>query len=146
MAGMLRLRLLWIGKTKNAAAAAWGEEYLRRAQRFASLGHEELGPRAAQASLLRHAASGRLWLFTPGGRSLDSPAFANWLQRECTRGGKEVVFAIGGADGFSPEVIAQAAGSLSLSALTFSHELARVMALEQIYRALTILNGHPYPR
>ncbi|MGN6593961.1 MAG: 23S rRNA (pseudouridine(1915)-N(3))-methyltransferase RlmH [Terriglobales bacterium] len=145
----MKLGLAWVGKTKLPGVAAGTEEYVRRLggfQRYAAFRVVELGGRDPQAALLRDAASARLWLCDPAGRTFTSPDFARWLERESQAHPQhEILLAIGGADGFSPAVTAAAAGRISLSPLTFSHELARLMALEQLYRALAILTGHPYP-
>ena len=142
----MRLRVIWIGKTRNAAARAWSDEYLQRIRRFARIEAEELTDRDPEATLLRRAEGARLVLLEPGGRSFDSPAFARYLEEQFARDGREPLLAIGGAEGFSDEVRQHAQQRISLSALTFSHELARVMLLEQIYRACTILANHPYAK
>jgi len=145
----MRIRAAWIGKSKHPAACAWTEEYLTRLQGFArraTVAGEELAGRDPQAKLLERAQGARLWLCDPGGRTFTSPEFAKFLEREAAAAGnREIVIAVGGADGFSAPIQAAAAGKLSLGALTLSHELARVVLLEQLYRALAILSGHPYP-
>lgn len=79
-----------------------------------------------------------------GRQPAGSVALANWLQGLLNRGTRKVVFVIGGSYGFSPEVYARANEKLSLSALTFSHQMVRLIFVEQLYRAFTILNGEPY--
>ena len=74
-------------------------------------------------------------------RSLD---FAAWLEKQLSGGGKSLVFVIGGAYGFSEDVLARANGKVSLSKMTFSHQLVRTVFAEQLYRAFTILKGEPY--
>lgn len=81
-------------------------------------------------------------VFDPRGRQLDSRGLARLIEEA----GRDMDFYIGGADGFAECFRNQADCVLSLSEMTFSHELARVVAAEQIYRAFTIMNGHPYPR
>lgn len=145
---LMRLGIVWVGKTKYPATSAWTEEYLRRLRGFARFaavtGAELAGPRPQQA-LLARARGARLWLLDPAGRSFDSPAFAQFLERQAAAHNQELLLAVGGPDGFDPEVAAAAAGRISLSPLTLSHELARLVALEQVYRALAILTHHPYP-
>jgi 23S rRNA (pseudouridine1915-N3)-methyltransferase len=80
------------------------------------------------------------------GKQMNSEAFAAWLRRERDEGRQLVIFAIGPADGWSPESRSRAGILLSLGAMTMAHELARVVVCEQVYRALTILKGHPYHR
>ena len=70
--------------------------------------------------------------------------FASWIETQLSAGGKNLCFAVGGAYGFSDEVRSRAQGSISLSKMTFSHQMVRVLFAEQLYRAFTILNGEPY--
>jgi 23S rRNA (pseudouridine1915-N3)-methyltransferase len=103
----------------------------------------EINPRRFDL-FARHAASRKIFL-DPAGRRLDSAGFIQLVeQAEIT--GQDLVFLIGGHDGLPPEWKPRADLLLSLSSMTFPHELARVMLAEQIYRALTTLRGHPYPR
>jgi 23S rRNA (pseudouridine1915-N3)-methyltransferase len=78
------------------------------------------------------------------GSEYPSVEFADWLQRKLCGSGKRLVFVIGGAYGFSPAVYAAAHERLSLSKMTFSHQMIRLLFVEQLYRAATILNGLPY--
>lgn len=142
----MRLRVIWIGKTRNAATRAWGDEYVQRIRRFARIETEELTDREPEATLLRRAEGARLVILEPDGRSFDSPAFARYLDDQFAQDGRELILAIGGAEGFSAPVRQRAQQRISLSGMTFSHELARVMLLEQIYRACTILANHPYAK
>ena len=85
-----------------------------------------------------------LILLDSRGRQLSSEAFASWIGARRDEGAQHLVFAIGPADGWSPEALKRANLALSLGTLTLAHALARVVAAEQIYRAFTILAGHPY--
>lgn len=85
-----------------------------------------------------------LWILTREGRPLDSPGLARLLDERRLHALPPVALAIGGAFGFSPEVEARAVQTLSLSAMTLPHELARLVLVEQLYRAGTILRGEPY--
>lgn len=90
-----------------------------------------------------------LVLLDEHGKQMGSEAFAAWLGREREDGRQWIVFAVGPADGWSRKTGQPAAGGamlLSLSSMTLPHELARVMICEQVYRALSILKGHPYHR
>lgn len=119
-------------------------EFERRIRHFVRFETEELAGRDPQAALLRRAAKARLFLLDPGGTQLDSPQFAAWLERQLAVPSTELLLAVGGADGFESAVHARADGRISLSPLTFSHALARLVLFEQLYRALATLNHHPY--
>ena len=101
-----------------------------------------------EAKALRAAIppGARLVLFDEGGKSLSSTAFAAEIGRSRDAGLPALVLAIGGPDGHDPTLIAEAALVLAFGAMTWPHQLVRIMAAEQIYRALTILAGHPYHR
>ena len=78
------------------------------------------------------------------GTSFSSLGFSSFIQKRFNQGGKSLVFIIGGAYGFSDEVYAKADGKISLSEMTFSHQMIRMLFFEQVYRGLTILKGEPY--
>ena len=88
--------------------------------------------------------SDTLVLLDEHGRELRSVEFASELSAMMSRGGKDMVFAIGGAYGFSPAVYNRADRKLSLSRMTFSHQMVRTIFAEQLYRAFTIMRGEPY--
>jgi 23S rRNA (pseudouridine1915-N3)-methyltransferase len=143
----MKIAVIWVGKTRAGWARAATEEYVARLagfRRLAAVEGVELSGRDPEAALLRRAGDGRLWLLDPTGQGLDSGHFQRFLAREAGAN-RELALAVGGADGFGPEVRAAAAGRISLSPLTLSHALARVALLEQVYRALTAMAGHPYP-
>jgi 23S rRNA (pseudouridine1915-N3)-methyltransferase len=143
----MNIAVVWIGKTRPVWARAATDEYLSRLaafRRLAAVEGLELSGRDPEAALLRHAKDGRLWLLDPAGKTLDSSQFQRFVAREAGAN-RELILAVGGADGFSPAVRAAAAGRISLSPLTLSHALARVALLEQVYRALAAMAGHPYP-
>ena len=95
--------------------------------------------------ILCHAAPGdTLILLDEHGREFRSLELASWLEKQLGSGARNLLFVIGGAYGFSPEVYARANGKLSLSRMTFSHQMVRVIFAEQLYRACTILKGEPY--
>ena len=86
----------------------------------------------------------KLILLDVKGKDLDSIAFSNYLQKFMNSGIKRLVFVIGGPYGFSQEVYNKAQGKLSLSKMTFSHQMIRLFFVEQLYRAFTILRNEPY--
>ena len=141
------MQIAWIGKTKEPAIQSLSAEYLKRISRYVQTDSHEL---SAESTLLKLAdrASGRtapvLILLDARGRQFTSEEFANLLRDQQDRGTQNLLFGIGPADGFSDEARAAADLILSFGKMTLAHELARVVLLEQIYRAFTILKGHPY--
>ncbi len=143
----MKLKIAWIGKTKESAIQSLTAEYLKRLMRYAEVEGVELRDEAAllqfaagkSHSKQRHA----LILLDSRGRQMSSEEFAEFLQEQMDRAAP-VVFAVGAADGFSPEARTAASTVISLGKITLAHELARVVLLEQLYRAFTILQGHPY--
>jgi 23S rRNA (pseudouridine1915-N3)-methyltransferase len=113
------------------------EEYIKRSGRFATCEMREIHP--ARFDPWAKHPSARKILLDPAGKALDSKKLTALFDRD-------LVFAIGGADGLPPAWKERVDLLVSLSALTMPHELARVVLAEQIYRALTTLRGHPYPR
>lgn len=100
----------------------------------------------AQLLLKNRAPGGLLVALDEKGKSLSSETFADWIGRERDRGTAAIHFVLGGADGLAPEVRKDADLVLSFSPLTWPHQLARILLAEQLYRATTILSGHPYHR
>ncbi len=141
--GGVRIWLYYIGKPRDRHANAMVEEYVRRISRYARCEMSELKPGRADPWVKQPSAS--KILLDPGGRALDSAGFAALLQR-AEREGRDLVFVVGGAEGLPADWRARADLLLSLSPMTFPHELARVVLAEQIYRAFAALRGHPYPR
>ena len=139
----VKLRVAWIGKTKDAAIRSLTDEYLKRISRYADAQGLEL---ASEAALLRQVekSRGTLVLLDSRGKQISSEDLAAFLAEHQNRGTQALIFAVGGADGFSDETRKSAATQLSLGRMTLAHELARVVLLEQLYRAFTILKGHPY--
>lgn len=100
---------------------------------------------AARLHGLRDSGA-RIVVLDETGKSLTSQAFSDLMAHERDSGTRELVFAIGGADGHDPAVLDGAAAILSFGRMTWPHQLARIMLAEQLYRAATILAGHPYHR
>ncbi len=143
----MRIRLIFLGKTRRAEIRSLVEDYLARIRRFAPVEAIELREgSAAAARKLEFESGATVVLLDAAGKPLNSESFARWLGDLRDRGARELIFLCGDAEGF-PEVIRRRATTkLSLSPLTFSHELARAVLAEQLYRAFTILAGHPYPK
>jgi len=139
----LKIWLYFIGKPKDAHANALAADYVKRASRYAPVEMAEIRPDRGDP-FSRHPTAKKI-LLDPGGRILDSSAFAGLFSDAGMRG-HDLLFAIGGHDGFPAGWRERADMLLSLSAMTLPHELARAVIAEQIYRAFTIMRGHPYPR
>ncbi|MBI3210147.1 MAG: 23S rRNA (pseudouridine(1915)-N(3))-methyltransferase RlmH [Candidatus Solibacter usitatus] len=139
----MKIHLLYIGKARDKHSNAIAEEFLKRSSRWAQCEMREVDPRRYDLAA-RHAQARRV-LLDPAGKAMDSAAFAA-LVKQCELDARDLVFVIGGADGLPSEWRSAGDRFLSLSAMTFPHELARAMLAEQIYRALATLRGHPYPR
>jgi 23S rRNA (pseudouridine1915-N3)-methyltransferase len=154
----MRLRILWEGKTKDAHLRAIQEDLAGRIEHFTDLRLEELPtPRGTfkacqsrlstgERALLEKLRGATKVVLDERGREWTSQQFAEWLGLEGVRGTRELAFLIGGPDGFSVAFRQKADLLLALSRLTLTHDWARTLLLEQIYRAFTILRGYPYPR
>ena len=138
----MKIHLYFIGKPRDQHANAMAEEYLRRVSRYAKAEMTEI--RGRMDPWVKHASAYTVCL-DPTGKRLDSPDFTAMVAR-AEREARDLVFVVGGADGLPPGWSEQADLLLSLSPMTWPHELARAMLAEQIYRAYTTLRGHPYPR
>jgi len=146
----MRIRLLMLGKTRRPEIRALLDDYAGRIRRFAELEMREL---REDSPAVRHGgrrieltAGASVVLLDARGKEFSSEQFARWLGGCRDRGVREMVFLCGAAEGFPDSLARRATMKMSLSPLTFSHELARVMLAEQIYRALAQLAGHPYPK
>ena len=143
----MKLKVAWIGKTKDPAIQSLTAEYLKRIARYTEI--EGLTfPDESALLKLRDKAGTRpahaLVLIDPRGKQLSSEEFAHFLENHQDRNPQPLVLAIGPADGFTNAAREAATAVLSLGKMTLAHELARIVLLEQIYRAFTILKGHPY--
>jgi len=138
----MRLTVAYVGRPRSRALNEAARDYAARIAHFCEFRQQEL----KEAGQARQKFPGaRLVAMDPAGREMDSAAFARWLERLQDAGPRDVVLLIGGAGGL-PEAIRHEAELFSLSKLTMPHELARVVLLEQLYRAFTILRNFPYPR
>jgi 23S rRNA (pseudouridine1915-N3)-methyltransferase len=143
----VKIKIAWIGKTKEPAITSLTEEYLKRISRYAQVEGVVARDEAdviAKFGGAKGAVKSTLVLMDSRGREYSSEQFAKFLGDYQDRNPLPLVFAIGGADGFSADARAAAQSVISLGKMTLAHELARVVLLEQVYRAFTILKGHPY--
>ena len=145
----VKIKIAWIGKTKEAAIQSLTDEYLKRISRYVPTEGLALRDEAALLELAgksgkRSGAKATLILLDSCGKQLSSDEFARFLGDYQDRNPLLLVFAVGPADGFSDATRSVAQHTFSLGKITIAHELARVVLLEQIYRAFTILKGHPY--
>ena len=139
----MKVFLYFIGKPKDPHTNAVAEDFLGRAARYVPAEMREIRPDRADL-VAKHPTARKIFL-DPAGRPFDSKEFATLIGK-AEMEGRDLVFLIGGHDGLPPGWAARADLLLSLSPMTFPHELARAMLAEQIYRAFATLRGHPYPR
>ena len=113
-------------------------------KKVSALSREQIKEKEGELILKQLAPSDTLILLDEHGKELRSIEFAAYLEKQLAGGGRNLVFAVGGAYGFSEAVYRRAQDKLSLSRMTFSHQMVRTVFAEQLYRALTILKGEPY--
>ena len=153
----MRLRLIWTGKTKDPRLRELQLDYEKRLSHFARCEIVEIressgaGTKAGidkdSKSISDRLSNGAVAvLLDPEGSNWSSPELAAQIQRWENQGTKEVVFIVGGPHGVSPELAARVQQRWSLTRLTLTHEMARVVLLEQLYRAYTIIHGLPYQK
>ena len=150
----MRFRFVWIGKTKDKHWLALQADYLQRLSKFVKTEIVELKDAVGPAQISKESErilenlnqNSFVVLLDVKGRGCSSQELAEELEKWQNRGAKEISFVVGGANGVSPAVAERADISLSLSFMTFTHEMARVVLLEQLYRAYTIIKGFPYQK
>ncbi|WP_339653543.1 23S rRNA (pseudouridine(1915)-N(3))-methyltransferase RlmH [uncultured Maribacter sp.] len=154
----MTIKLLAIGKTDSSQLQELIEVYQKRLQHYINfeielipdlkktknLSEEQQKEKEGQLILKKLAPTDVLILFDEKGKHLTSIEFSQYLQKKMNSGIKQVVFLIGGPYGFSNDVYAKALGKISLSKMTFSHQMVRLFITEQLYRAFTILKNEPY--
>lgn len=155
---VMEITLMTVGKTRAGFVADGVKEYSRRIARYTPFSMVELpdvrSTRTMSAALQKGQegvmileklqTSDFVILLDEKGREYRSVEFASYIEKIMASGRKRVVFVVGGPYGFSDEVYARADAKLSLSRMTFNHEMVRMFFVEQIYRAMTILRGEPY--
>lgn len=155
----MKLRFLWIGKSKSSPIRELVEDYTGRVKRFVNVIVSELRDRddaggdsrkivekegEALLSAIEHDRF--VVLLDERGREMDSRALAGFLEKHMLAGTSQITFVIGGHAGVSERVKERADFMLALSRMTLTHEMARVLLVEQVYRAFTILHGLPYQK
>ena len=153
------IKLLWPGKTKNAAIRDLQEFYLKRIGELASCRivetaearglAERFGPKIKEIEargLEKHFKDDYIVCLFDGGLEMSSGEFARFLEKASAGSARTVAFVVGGFLGLDPRVMDRAQARISLSRMTFSHELCRVMLMEQIYRSISILKGRQYAK
>lgn len=154
----MRIKIICIGKTDQSYLVEGEQRYLKRISHYVSVEklevpdiknqkkftQEQIKQLEGKEFLQRIQATDQVFLLDERGRTFDSIGFSHFFQQQFNTGNKQLVFLIGGAYGFSEEIYQRANGKISLSEMTFSHQMIRLFFLEQVYRAMTILKGEPY--
>lgn len=154
----MNIRLLAIGKTDNKNLQALIDEYSKRLSFYIkfemelipdiknvkNLSENQQKEKEGEQILARLSATEQLVLLDENGKTFSSVGFSDYLQKKMNAGIKTLVLVIGGPYGFSEEVYAKAQGKISLSEMTFSHQMVRLFVIEQLYRGFTILKNEPY--
>ena len=153
----MKIQLFLTGKTTDARLVSLIDDYQQRLKHYVpfelvvipdiknakSLSQDQLKTAEGEAILSRLTPSMDVLLLDEHGREFRSIEYADFLQKKMASG-KDLALIIGGAYGFSEAVYQRANGKISLSQMTFSHQMIRLMAIEQLYRAMTILRNEPY--
>lgn len=142
----MKICLLMLGKTRRPEMVSALDDYVKRISRSCPIEIAEVRDAAAALKRLDANRAAASLLLDAGGKVYNSQEFAKWLGEQRDRGIRETIFVCGDADGFPDNLRERVKQKVSLSAMTYSHELARVMLAEQIYRAFAILSGSPYPK
>jgi 23S rRNA (pseudouridine1915-N3)-methyltransferase len=139
----MKLRVVWVGKTKNPHIAKLCEDYIGRIQHFLPVEIADV----KEAKLLQSLdATDRVIALDPKGKSWTSEQFAKFIQQHMNSDPRRLTFVIGDYAGLSAEIKKRADIQWSLSPLTFTHDMTRVLLFEQIYRALSIIHNLPYSK
>jgi 23S rRNA (pseudouridine1915-N3)-methyltransferase len=154
----MNIRLLAIGKTDNKSLQTLIDDYTKRLSFYVkfdlevipdiknvkNLSEAQQKEKEGELILSKLSATDQLILLDENGTTFSSVGFSDYLQKKMNAGIKTLVFVIGGPYGFSEEVYKKAQGKVSLSEMTFSHQMVRLFVIEQIYRGFTILRNEPY--
>lgn len=154
----MKITLLMIGKTDAAYISEGMNEYLNRLKHYVKFETivipdvrkgknttpEMQKSQEGELILAKKSSLAEMHLFDENGKLFTSRQFAGFIEKKQVAGTRELIFVIGGPYGFSQKVYENAHSRISLSKMTFSHQMARLLCVEQIYRAYTIINGEPY--
>ncbi len=141
------IKIIVVGKVKEDYSKSAIADYLARIKHYTKLEINELpeqGMEKEAAKILQLIAGRQYVVLDASGKHLDSIEFAEFIKQKIINNNQDIIFVIGGSDGLSQKVIAQATAKISLSKMTFAHGMCRVFLLEQIYRAFTIINNQKY--
>ena len=154
----MNIKLIAIGKTDNKSLQSLIDDYTKRLSFYIkfeleiipdiknvkNLSEAQQKDKEGELILSKLSATDQLVLLDENGTTFSSVGFSDYLQKKMNAGIKTIVFAIGGPYGFSEEIYKKAQGKISLSAMTFSHQMVRLFVIEQLYRGFTILKNEPY--
>ncbi|MBP9849147.1 MAG: 23S rRNA (pseudouridine(1915)-N(3))-methyltransferase RlmH [Flavobacterium sp.] len=154
----MNIRLLTIGKTDNKSLQTLIDDYTKRLSFYVkfdleiipdiknvkNLSEAQQKEKEGELILSKITTTDHLILLDENGKTFSSVGFSDFLQKKMNAGTKTLVFVIGGPYGFSETVYQKAQGKVSLSEMTFSHQMVRLFVIEQIYRGFTILRNEPY--
>jgi 23S rRNA (pseudouridine1915-N3)-methyltransferase len=154
----MNIKLLTIGKTDNKALKSLIDDYTKRLSFYIkfdleiipdiknvkNLSESQQKEKEGELILAKLTSTDQLILLDEKGTTFSSVGFSDYLQKKMNSGAKTIVFVIGGPYGFSDEVYQKAQGKISLSLMTFSHQMVRLFFIEQLYRGFTILKNEPY--
>jgi 23S rRNA (pseudouridine1915-N3)-methyltransferase len=144
----VKLRVIWIGKTRDANLSKLAQDFESRVRHFLPIEITELkdSRNEAEKILASLEPSDRVIALDETGRPWTSAQFATFVGKHMREDPRRLTFLIGGHTGLADSVKKRAELTWALSPLTYTHDMARVMLLEQIYRALATIHNHPYPR
>ncbi|MDD8020592.1 MAG: 23S rRNA (pseudouridine(1915)-N(3))-methyltransferase RlmH [Acidobacteriota bacterium] len=155
----MEILFVWPGKTRNASYRALQQEYLEKIKLFTRVNlvetaeargleekwSEKILEKEARG-LEKYTKDGYIICLSDGGKELNSKELANLIESKAMSPSRQIIFFVGGFLGLAPRILEKADLKLSLSRMTFSHELARTVLLEQVYRALNLIKGYAYPK
>jgi 23S rRNA (pseudouridine1915-N3)-methyltransferase len=154
----VKIKLICVGKTGKKFLEEGEQEYVKRLGHYLTfdrielpdvkqsktLTEEQIKSREADMIQTKIQPGEKVFLLDEKGKEFSSEQFAEFLQKQFNQGGQAIVFVIGGPYGFSDALFELATGKISLSKMTFSHQMVRMFFVEQLYRSMTILKGEPY--